>query len=176
MDIDTIAQAICSGMQTAEKAVIDSVAETYPLEERTLGHINFVSPAAIKPTSLQDCKHDNNQHELVEVGLEDQVPSRYALTNVYAYTAEVDSFDLKGVSINVSYKADVYMWRNPDSAESAERKVIIVVEYILQALRQMLNEWELAPMSVSFGLGESRTDTYRLATLTIPLTIYRTAE
>ena len=176
MDIDVIAQAICSGMQTAEKAIVESTAETYPLEMRTLGHIDFTAPVSINTTPLQPCMHEDNQHKIVEVGLEDQIPSRYALANVYAYTAEVESYEFKGLSVSFSYKADIYMWRNPDSAESAERKIITVLDYVLQALRQMENEWDLSQMSVSFGLGESQTDTYRLATITIPTSIYRDAE
>lgn len=176
MDIDVIATAVCSGLETAQAMILASDPPEYDqLAGRfNLSSVKFEHPYEPEPHELVECAHDE-KHVLVEVGLEDRLPEHYAVANVYVATHDVSSYDAEGLSLDTIYTLDLYLWRDLESAESIERKLIVVAHQVLRALKAAPLEWELHPQQVDWATGtaqNAQAHSYRVARFSIAATQY----
>ena len=177
MDIDVLAEAICSGIATATAMVAGSGAPTYGRykDEETIQAYDFRQPYEPVSSSLVPCPHEDGEHRSIEVGLQDRLPEYYATANIYVATHDVSSYDMAGLSMDTVYTLDLYLWRDQEAVASVERKMIVVAAQCMRALKAAELEWELHPQQVDWSLGEAvgaRSDSYRIARFSIAATQY----
>lgn len=177
MDIDVLASAVCSGLETATIMVVESGASEYEryAGEVILQSIRFEPPFEPTDTPLVQCLHADGDHDLVEIGLTDRVPEHYAVANLYVATHDISSYEAQGLSLDTIYTLDLYLWRDHESPSSIERKLIVIAGQVMRALKAAPVDWEMHPQQAEWTIGQamgSRSDTYRVARFTIAATAY----
>lgn len=176
MDIDTLAEAICSGLETAEAMIVASGAPDYAryLGENSFQAVDFRYPYEPVQIPLRECPHPDGDHRHIEIGLQDKIPEYFATANIFVSTHDVSSYEAAGLSADTIYTLDLYIWRDQEAPASAERKLIVASAQILRALKAAELEWELHPQQVDWSLGaaEGRPETYRMARFSITATNY----
>ena len=168
---------MCSGLTTAEAMIHASGAPQY---DRYVGESNlqsYIFHYPFEPVDLDliPCPHPDGEHVEVEIGLEDRLPERYMVSNLYVATHDVSSYEAQGLSLDTVYTLDLYLWRDQESPQSVERKLVVVAAQVMRALKAAELEWELHPQQLDWSIGEaagSRSETYRLARFSIATTAY----
>ena len=172
MDIDVIARAVSSGLATAERSIVTPDIPLYRNKERNLQGAIFRPP--YEPVLVDLVPADeSDMGARILVGLDTTAINSYILAQVSAAATDNEAIEGAGSTFNYLYNIDLYVWRDEEHPESVERKLLVLVDNILRALREADYEWEFNPTQIAFGFGSSDNSSYRVATITVPAAVYR---